>query len=95
MLERYCAHTNITPTHVHSVRASNQSSYRLPVQLGRYVMAAHTRDVGNEENANRYVLLKQAASTWRRDGLNNVVYTVLRHAQWTTYTEIYVQLSKA
>lgn len=95
MLERYCAHTDVSLTCMYSVRATNQSSYRLPVQLGRYVMAVHSRDVGNEENANRHVLLKETVNTWRSDGLNNVVYTVLRYKQWPTYTEIHVQLSDA
>src|SRR5207253_126840 len=70
------------------VHYSHQVPHRLPPQLGRYSMARHDIDVGNEKNPVRAELLQHTNRTWRTDGLNSVKYRLIRRREHHTHTEL-------
>ncbi|CAH2218962.1 beta-1,4-galactosyltransferase 3-like isoform X1 [Pelobates cultripes] len=74
------------------VRLSGMSISRTPLSVGRYKMVMHSRDIGNEENLKRHNLLSNTRRTWREDGMNSLVFSMLSREETPLYTNITVDI---
>ncbi|MEE6467710.1 hypothetical protein FKM82_008023 [Ascaphus truei] len=61
-------------------------------EVGRYTMVFHTRDHGNEVNAERMHLLKKVSKVWKTDGLNSCSYKLLSLEHDPLYINITVDI---
>lgn len=59
-------------------------------EVGKYTMVFHTRDKGNEVNAERMKLLHQVSRVWRTDGLSSCSYKLVSVEHNPLYVNITV-----
>ena len=60
---------------------------RYPLEIARYFMANHSID---QRNIRNYVLLREAANRFHKDGLNSIKYKLVNALKQKLFTHIFV-----
>ncbi|KAH9505558.1 Zinc finger protein containing five transmembrane domains [Bulinus truncatus] len=76
------------------IRHSGLIITRYPMEIARYRMIKHTKDSGNEQNPQRFALLKTTTKRMSKDGLNSLIYTVQEVEELPTHTRILVYINE-
>lgn len=74
------------------IKLAGMSITRTPPDLGRYKMAMHDRDNGNEENRKRYDMLRLTRQTWTKEGMNSVEFKIISKKETRLFTNITVDI---
>ncbi|CAG5128656.1 unnamed protein product [Candidula unifasciata] len=67
---------------------------RYPMEIARYKMIKHNNDRGNEQNPQRFALLKTTAKRMATDGLNSLKYSVPVVEELPTHLRIQVLINE-
>ncbi|CAL1527173.1 unnamed protein product [Lymnaea stagnalis] len=67
---------------------------RYPMEIARYRMIKHSKDSGNEQNPQRFALLKTTSQRIETDGLNSLVYSVEKVEALPTHLRIVVLINE-
>ncbi|BFZ10291.1 hypothetical protein BsWGS_13330 [Bradybaena similaris] len=67
---------------------------RYPMDIARYKMIKHSNDRGNEQNPQRFALLKTSTQRMYTDGLNSLKYTVTEIEELPTHLRIQVLIKE-
>ncbi|XP_013073727.1 beta-1,4-N-acetylgalactosaminyltransferase bre-4-like [Biomphalaria glabrata] len=76
------------------IRHAGLSITRYPMEIARYRMIKHSKDSGNEQNPQRFALLKTTTQRMATDGLNSLVYTVQGVEELPTHLRISVYINE-
>ncbi|XP_059153993.1 beta-1,4-N-acetylgalactosaminyltransferase bre-4-like isoform X2 [Physella acuta] len=68
---------------------------RYPMDIARYRMIKHSKDNGNEQNPQRFALLKTTSKRMAYDGLNSLKYTTQLVEELPTHLRIQVLINEA
>ncbi|KAL5005912.1 hypothetical protein ScPMuIL_017070 [Solemya velum] len=76
------------------LRASGYEIFRYPLDIARYTMLKHGRDVGNQNHLDNGIFLQSTKKCYKDQGLNSLKYTVTSVVKTKLFTWLNVFINK-